>query len=42
MVTSSISRPDPSAQSFGGAFGGAHKGRVRMHAFIGVSICAYI
>ena len=36
MVISSISRPDPPAQYFGGA----HRGRVCVCAFIGVSVCA--
>ena len=36
VVTSSISRPDIPAQYFGGA----HRGRVCMRAFIGVSVCA--
>ena len=35
VVTSSISRPDPPAQYFGGA----HRGRVCMCAFIGMSVC---
>ena len=35
VVTSSISRLDPPAQSFGGA----HRGRVCVRAFIGVSVC---
>jgi hypothetical protein len=38
MVTSSISRPDLPAQSFGGA----HRGTVCVCAFIGVSVCACI
>jgi hypothetical protein len=38
VVTSSISRPDLPAQSFGGA----HRGRVCVCAFIGVSVCACI
>jgi hypothetical protein len=36
VVTSSISRPDPPAPQ---SFGGAHRGRVCMRAFIGVSVC---
>jgi hypothetical protein len=36
VVTSSISRPDPLAPSFGGA----HRGRVCVHTFIGVSVYA--
>jgi hypothetical protein len=36
VVTPSISRPDPSAQSFGGA----HRSRMCVCAFIGVSVCA--
>jgi hypothetical protein len=35
VVTSSISRTDPPAQSFGGA----HRGRVCMRAFIGMGVC---
>ena len=38
VVTSSISRLDPPAQYFGGA----HRGRVCVRAFIGVSVCACI
>jgi hypothetical protein len=36
LVTSSISRPDPLAQSFEGT----HRGRVYVRAIIGVSVCA--
>jgi hypothetical protein len=36
VMTSSILRLDPPAQSFGGA----HRGRVCVRAFIGVSVCA--
>ena len=36
VVTSSISRLDPPAQSLGGA----HRGRMCVCAFIGVSVCA--
>ena len=38
VVTSSISRPDPPAQYLGGA----HRGRVCVRAFIGVSVCMYV
>ena len=36
VVTSSISKPDPPAQ----CLGGAHRGRVCVRAFIGVSVYA--
>ena len=36
MVTSSISRPDPPAQSIGGA----HRGKICMRTFILVDVCA--
>ena len=35
VVALSISRPDPPAQTFGGA----HRGRVCVCAFIGVGVC---
>jgi hypothetical protein len=38
VVTLLILRPDPPAQSFKGA----HRGRIYMCVFIGVSICACI
>ena len=38
VVTSSISRLDPPAQ----ALGGAHRGRVRVRAFIGVGACTCV
>jgi hypothetical protein len=38
VVTLSISRPDPSAQSLGGA----HRDRVCVHVFIGVNVCAFV